>query len=222
MWAAGGCGQPHGHDARSPLPRAVLLSGVPALVVATGGGLLTGALTAYGQGSLPDDVSSLANSCGPWVLASFLLAFAAPRAAVAALSGAVSLAAMTWGYYAADLYRGFPASSAHVLFWLAAAAAIGPVAGASAHWLRAGPARLGALGVGALAGLLMGEGGYGLTYIADSTSPVFWKLEILGGLLLLVAGALRVRRAGLADPFVAVVTAAAVTVVFPVIYAGVL
>lgn len=195
---------------------------VAALGLAVSGGLVVGGLTAYGQGHLPSEVSSLANSCGPWVLAAFVLAFAAPRASVAALSGTVSLAAMTWGYYATDLYRGFPASSSHVLFWLAAAAGIGPVAGAAAYWLRAGTIRFAALGVGALAGLLVGEGRYGLTYIADSTSPVFWKLEIALGVVLLALGALRVRRVALTEPFLALTAAAVVALVFPTVYANII
>jgi hypothetical protein len=141
---------------------------------------------------------------------------------VAALAGALSLGAMTWGYYAADQYRGISASSVHVLFWLAAAVAIGPVAGAAAYWLRAGTARLAALGVGALGGLLIGEGRYGLTYLAFSTSPAFWKLEITCGVMLLVVGAVRVRRLAIADPFLALVAAALVGLTFPAVYAGVL
>lgn len=203
-------------------PSAAVRSGLAPPVVAAGGGLLVGALTAYAQGSLPDDVSSLANSCGPWVLAAFLLALPARRAVVAAVSGALALAAMTWGYYAADLYRGYPASSAHVLFWLAAAAAIGPVAGACACWLRARTPRLAALGAGGVAGLLVGEAGYGLTYIADTTSPVFWALEMLLGVVLLGLGMARVRRIGLPDPFLALMTAAAVALVFPAVYANAL
>lgn len=204
------------------LPSAAVRSGLGPTALAAGGGLLVGAVTAYAQGSLPDDVSSLANSCGPWVLAAFLLALPSPRAAVAAVGGAVALAAMTWGYYAADLYRGYPASSAHVLFWLAAAAAIGPVAGASAFWLRTRTPRLAALGAGGLAGLLVGEAGYGLTYIADTTSPVFWTLEMLLGVALLGLGMARVRRVALPDPFLALMTAATVALVFPAVYATIL
>jgi hypothetical protein len=39
-----------------------------------------------------------------------------------------------------------------------------------------------------MAGLLIGEGVDGLTYVADSTYPPYWRAEIAAGVLVLVAG----------------------------------
>jgi Family of unknown function (DUF6518) len=50
---------------------------------------------------------------------------------------------------------------------------------------------LAALGVGAMSGVLVGEGVYGLRYIADTTYPRYWWGEIVVGLALLGWVALR-------------------------------
>ena len=54
------------------------------LAVALGAGLVLGVLTAYAQGWLPDELGSLANSSGSWVLVAFLVALLARRPGVAA------------------------------------------------------------------------------------------------------------------------------------------
>jgi hypothetical protein len=50
---------------------------------------------------------------------------------------------------------------------------------------------LSAIGAGGIAGLLIGEGAYGLLYIADSTYPPYWWAEIGLGLALLTWTATR-------------------------------
>ena len=42
------------------------------------------------------------------------------------------------------------------------------------------------MAVGAVSGVLVGEGIFGLTVIANTTSPVYWTLSVLAGLAILV------------------------------------
>lgn len=68
----------------------------------------------------------------------------------------------------------------------------GPLLGLGAFWVRLGRDVLAALGVGSISGVLIGEGVYGLLYIADTTYPPYWWGQIGAGLLLL--GVVMVRR----------------------------
>lgn len=188
------------------------------LAQVVGVGFATGGLTAYAQGWLPAQVGSLANSAGSWVLVAFLLATLARRPVVAAACAALAMVSLVVGYYAVNELRGFPSSTRAVMFWAAAALLVGPALGLAAHWLRTANAIWAALGVSVPAGVLTGEGVYGLTYISDTTYPPYWLFEIACGVALLVAvSALRLRRpvpivvAGLATAAVAVALVLAYT-----------
>ncbi|MEV4645758.1 DUF6518 family protein [Saccharopolyspora sp. NPDC049357] len=162
---------------------------VRAVVVAVVCGLIAGAATAIAQGMLPAWLSSLANSSGSWTLLAFLLALPAPTAASGAVCGFGSLLSMLAGYVLTDLLRGYPASTGLMVFWSAAALIAGPLLGVGAQWLRRRPGTRAALGLSSLCGVLLGEAGYGLLVIAQSTSPVYWWGQGLVGVLLLAAGA---------------------------------
>jgi len=162
---------------------------VRAVVVAVVCGLIAGAATAIAQGTLPAWLSSLANSSGSWTLLAFLLALPAPTAASGAVCGFGSLLSMLAGYVLTDLLRGYPASTGLMVFWSAAALIAGPLLGVGAQWLRRRPGTRAALGLSALCGVLLGEAGYGLLVIAQSTSPVYWWGQGIVGVLLLAAGA---------------------------------
>jgi len=157
----------------------VLLAG------ACAAGLALGALTAYGQEWLPPELGSLANSSGSWCLVAFGLALIAGSPRIAALCGALTLGTLLAGYVLGASTRGDPSSSSLILFWGAAAILLGPLIGLAAHAVRYGPATWAALGTGAMSGLLIGEGIYGLTYIADTTYPPYWWGELIVGLGLL-------------------------------------
>lgn len=166
-----------------------------AVLLAAVVGTATGGLTAFAQGWLPAQVGSLANSAGSWVLVAFLLALLARRPWVAAACAAVAMVALVTGYYAVNELRGFPSSTRAVLFWTAAAVLVGPPLGLAAQWLRGADPVRAALGVGLPAGVLIGEGVYGLRYISGTTYPPYWRFEIACGVALLVAvSALRLRR----------------------------
>ena len=175
-----------------------------------------GVLSAYAQGSLPDELGSLANSSGPWALAAFCLALLAPSRPIAALTGGVVLVGLLAGYVVGADVRGFSSSSSLLTFWGLAAVTVGPVLGLAAYEVRTRHPTLGALGGGAMAGALIGEGIYGLVVIADTTSPPYWIGEIAVGVAVLCAVAVRLRRP--ASIGLAVLTAGVVATAFVAVY----
>ena len=152
--------------------------------------LTLGVLTAYAQGWLPDQLGSLANSAGTWALVAFILSLLlATSAQEGAVFGCLSLLGLLAGYVLGAQMRDVSSSTTTVAFWIAAAVLGGPVLGLSAYWIRFRRDLLAATGVGLMSGILVGEGIYGLTQIADTTYVPYWWGEIAAGLLLLVVGA---------------------------------
>lgn len=179
--------------------------------------LALGVLTAFAQGWLPAQVGSLANSSGSWAMVAFLLALLAPRSAVAMGCAALALLALVMGYYAASELRGLNASTSAVVFWVLAAVVAGPPLGVSAYWVRGARQMLAAAGIGVPAGVLIGEGIYGLRYIADTTYPPYWWLEIAFGVALLCAVAV-IRLRSLRLIALSLVAALTVAAAFVTIY----
>jgi hypothetical protein len=150
-------------------------------------GFALGVLTSFGQKLLPDELSSFANSSGSWSLVAFLLALRAPRPALALVGGALALWGLLAGYIVASELRGFAVSSWLVTFWGAAGLVAGPLLGLAAWWVRNGTAAQAGLGAGALAGVLVGEGAYGLTVVGDTTEPEYWWLQVGAGVVVWLA-----------------------------------
>ena len=152
--------------------------------------LLLGAFTLIAQGFLPDAVNSFANSASGWTLVTVLLltGVRAGPAAAAAL-GAASFVLLTVGYSAAARMRGLdydPTTFAVV------GLLVGPFVGVATSWLRALTSWQPALGTAVLAGIGVGEAGYGLTAVAATTSPVYWWL--LGAVAFALLGTMLLRR----------------------------
>ena len=173
----------HG-SARSPLTARRL-----SLVVLVA--LSLGVLTAFAQEWLPPELSSLANSSGSWALVAFGLALLGTNARNAALIGSLSLLGLLAGYKLGAEVRGFATGTSLIAFWGAAAFVAGPVLGVCAHWVKRGQGLRPAVGIGAMSGVLVGEGVYGLRFIDDTTSPVYWWCEILVGVILAACVVLR-------------------------------
>jgi hypothetical protein len=150
-----------------------------------------GVLTAYGQHWLPDDVGSLANSAGPWVVVAFTLAWRATTRALAAATGAIALVTLLGGYVLGAETRGLSLSLTTSTMWAVAALAVGPPVGISAHWLRHRDRRLAPVGAGAVAGLLVGEGIYGLSVIGDTTSAPYWIAHLVASVAFLAVAIAR-------------------------------
>lgn len=211
---------PHTTMTRSrPAVRGIRDGGLIRALVVLGVAMVLGALTAGGQQWLPDQLRSLANSSGSWALVAFLLAMGAWRARWAALCGAVSLAGLLAGYVLFNGIRGYAASVGLVVFWGAAAAVVGPLLGLGGHWLATRRDAVAGVGAGGMAGILIGEGVYGLTAIADTTYPPYWWASVAAGVfLLVVAVVVRLRRVGPA--VVATGTCAIVAAAFVTLYAA--
>jgi hypothetical protein len=136
---------------------------------------------------------------------------------MAAVFGATSLLALLAGYVVGSEVRGYASSTAMVVFWAVAAIVAGPLLGVSSHWVKAGPRMLVATGAGALSGVLVGEGVYGLTFVSDTTYLPYWWGEIAVGVFLLLAVARR-RSLGIRAVALSVGVAALVAVAFVGVY----
>ncbi len=150
---------------------------------------LCGASTFFAQGFLPDALTSFANSASGWTLLTvLLLAGAGVRTAVAAPLGAVSFVLLTLGYSAAarrqDLYY-------DPTLFVVVGVLVGPFVGIATSWLRSAASWRAATGTALLAGIGVGEATYGLTAVADTTSPAYWTLIGAVALSLLVVMLLR-------------------------------
>ena len=163
----------------------------PGLVLVGIAGLSLGFLTAYAQEWLPDELGSLANSAGSWALVAFTLALLAVDGRTAVSFGCLALVALLIGYMLGANVRGFASGRSLIVFWGAAAVVAGPLIGLAAHRVRTEHGPMAALGIGAISGVLVGEGIYGLAYIADTTYPPYWWGEIIVGVALLTWVAVR-------------------------------
>lgn len=179
-----------------------------------------GGLTSFGQQYLPDELRSLANASGPWfavVMGSIFVA--RPRLALAIILGVLGLIVMNEAYGVVSRWRGFPYGGGLTSIWNMIAVVVGPVAGIAATWLRSTRPVLVALGASAPAAVLIGEGLYGLTVISDTTSPVFWSIELGAGLCLIaVAAVLHIRR--FAESGLLVAASAFGAALFYMVYSG--
>lgn len=194
-----------------PLP-----SAAARLAVVAATALLVGGATSVGQTVLPAEAASLANSVAGWTLPTVVLVLVTARSFTeAAVAGALSFVALTVGYAIVSSLRGFPFDPTT---WAVIGLVAGPVIGAATFALRRSPMQA-AVGGGLLSGILIGEGVYGLTVIAATTSPVFWWVAIAAGTALLVAvAALRLR--GIRSRIVLVAVAAVTAVAFVLAYLG--
>lgn len=185
---------------------------VPVLVAVGLGGL-----TALGQAHLPEVLGPLANSSGSWTVVAFGCALVPRSARSAASVGGLAMLALVAGYVLANSLRGFPSSTALLLFWGVAGVTIGPLVGLGAHWVRSRRDLWAGLGAGGLAGVLVGEGVYGLTVVGETTPAAYWWGSVLLGVLVVTAAS-TVWLHGLTARVVAPVVAAAVAGAFVVLY----
>jgi hypothetical protein len=167
---------------------------VRAAVVALVGGLILGGLTSFLQGALPPSISSFANSSGGWSMLVFaLVRIGGARPLPAALLGLLTFWALLEGYDIVTGLRGFGYSPPFTdPFWLLAVPA-GPILGAAAALTLHGTTPWRVLAVTPLSGVLIGEGIWALGNIADTTSPVYWWLQIILGTAFLTLAVVRRR-----------------------------
>jgi len=147
-----------------------------------------GGLTSVGQEFLPPSISSVANSSGSWVAICFaVIYFSKTRGWIAAPLGIVAFIALNEGYGLVTRLKGFDYGVLFDNFWTLIAIVAGPIVGLAAAWLRSRSAVLRALGSAVPSAVLIGEGVYGLIYVSDTTSPVFWTIELIAGVALVLS-----------------------------------
>lgn len=176
------------------------------LLAVIAGSLAVGAVTSWAQGVLPDALASFANSPSGWtVLSAALVAAVRPSLSGGAVLGTASFVTMVLGYTWASDLRGL---SYDPTLWGAVGLLAGPVVGAAAAAVVGRRPVVAAVGAGALAGVLVADGIYGLTVVDDSTSPVYWTGCLVVAGLVVVATVARWRTPSTAAA-VALATAAA-------------
>ena len=167
-----------------------------ATLVAIGGAVLIGALTSFGQQYLPAWVHSLSNSVGGWTMFGFLIVWLGrARPVLAAALGVVVFQLLVESYSVATEWRGFDDGDPFTSIWTVVGLAAGPLLGVTAALVRHAPPLWRALAVTPLAAVLLGEGIWALNTIADTTSPVYWSLEIVMSVGVLLAAIIHGRLA---------------------------
>ncbi|WP_033291016.1 DUF6518 family protein [Amycolatopsis jejuensis] len=179
------------------------------------GSFLLGGLTSYAQGlPLPFAVQPFANSASGWTLLTALLLFwSRVQPKLAAFLGAASFVLLVLGYTAAAAIRGYTYSP--VLFGVIGLV-VGPFVGVAAVFLRETGMRA-ALGTAVLSGIGVGEGVYGLIYVADTTGYVYWVASIVAGIALLALMLVRGARTAAVAALGTALVAGAFVVVNPLI-----
>jgi hypothetical protein len=156
------------------------------------GSLVVGALSSLGQQYLPDWLRSLANSAGGWSAFVFLLVWLSRgRPLLGALLGLVAFEVMLEGYGVVSGLRGYFYAAPFSTLYAKAALVAGPLLGVAASLTRYGTRPWRLIGVAMLSVLLMGEGAYGLVRLLDSTSPVYWTIELVAGASFFAAALVR-------------------------------
>lgn len=160
---------------------------IPALIVIAVS-LALGGLTSYGQTFLPFAINSFANSGGGWTILTFALIWLVRlKPLPAAVLGAVSFVLLVEGYRIVSGWRGFYYAEPFQDTFTVVGLLAGPVVGVSAALLRGGRPSWKPLAASPVTAVLIGEGIYGLTVVAETTSPVYWIIEIVLGIALLAA-----------------------------------
>jgi hypothetical protein len=154
------------------------------------GSLVLGGLTSVAQGLLPDSLRSIANSPSGWTLLTVVM-ISAPRLRLlpAVFLGAVSFVCLVLGYTGVSELRGLSYSPA---LWGAVGLVAGPIVGWAASASFDSRAFLNVLGSSLIAGIAITDTVYGLTVIPDTTSPVYWWIAGVAGVMFL--GLVAVRR----------------------------
>ena len=187
------------------------------LFVVLAASALLGGATSLAQTFLPDAIRPFANSASGWTLLTALAVAAChARTAPSMVFGAASFVALVWGYQVMSTLRGFPTDET---LFLIIGLIVGPFVGMASSWLRREGWRA-LLGCGALSGIAVGEGVYGLVKVADTTGWFYWTLIAVVGLGLLVVTA-RHRIHNARSRVLAVVLVLAVSAAFFFVYSAV-
>jgi len=162
--------------------------------VAIVGAILIGGLTSVGQQYLPAWLHSLSNSAGGWTMFSFLIVWLGrAKPLLAAALGVLVFQLLVESYSVVTEWRGFDDGDPFSSVWTVVGFVAGPLLGLSAGLVRHAPPLWRALAVTPLSAVLLGEGIWALNSIVDTTSPVYWSLEIVLSATFLVTALIRCR-----------------------------
>ena len=125
-------------------------------------------------------------------MAAFLVARYNRRVAPAVVAAMLTLACCELGYMFATGLRGGTNATSTVMFWLTAAVLAGHPLGVAGAWSTDTGLRRG-VGWSVLGGVLLGEGLYGWTTVADSTDWRYWMVELVIGAMVISFAAARFR-----------------------------
>ncbi|WP_159617517.1 DUF6518 family protein [Arthrobacter zhaoguopingii] len=147
-----------------------------------------GALTSLGQTFLPESLSSVANSAGGWSAMAFALVWLSrSRYLSGMVLGVASFYLLNVGYAVISDLRGYSWSLSLGNFFVLMSFVAGPPIGLAAAWMRSRSTWVVAIASSAFPAVLIGEGIYGLTVVAETTSPVYWIISIASGVAFVAA-----------------------------------
>ena len=123
-------------------------------------GLAVGVLTVVGQGALPGDWHTWANSGAVWLATAFFAGSFMPTDRAAAAAGVLLLVGAVVGYYASVplIVEGAAAGARSVIIWVIVALVGGPVFGVAGRWWRSDRPRRRIAALGSLGGVFFAEG----------------------------------------------------------------
>ena len=121
-------------------------------------GLVVGVLTSFGQTHLVSALAPLANSASAWLVAPFVLGALMRARRGAAAAGLACALLQLAAYDGTSALRGFPVSTALIVFWAVCAAVGGPLFGVAGHIARRGRPAIRGLGGATLAAAFFAEG----------------------------------------------------------------
>ncbi|RJU00320.1 hypothetical protein D6T65_13250 [Arthrobacter frigidicola] len=175
--------------ARAGLTRASLIGDrLRASAIVLPSSFILGALTSLGQTSLPESLNSFANSAGGWSAMAFaLLWLSRSRYLSGIVLGVASFYLLNVGYAVMSDLRGYFWSLSLSNFFVIMSFVAGPPIGLAAAWIRSRSTWVVAIASSALPAVLIGEGIYGLTVVAETTSPVYWVISIASGVAFVAA-----------------------------------
>ncbi|MCU1407491.1 MAG: hypothetical protein JWQ43_3794 [Glaciihabitans sp.] len=176
-----GSGKPGTAGSSRQIWRQWFLSTLVVAVVTFGFGLLT----PFAQEYLPSSIGTVTNTAGGWTVVVFLVVLLTKNPPLRSiLLATLGYLLLNSGYSLSSNLRGsFYAGD----FWNVVAFVAGPAVGLATAWIRSANLRLAAIGAGIISAIFIGEGAYGLAYVAGYTGWFYWAGELVVGVVILIA-----------------------------------
>jgi len=166
-------------------------------ILVTALGCAVGVLTVVGQGGLPGNWTTLANSGAVWLTAAFLVGSFMPTDRVAAAAGVMTLVGAVFGYYVSVpfIVEGAAADARSVAIWVIVALAGGPVFGMAGRWWHSDRLARRIAATALLGGVFFAEG-LDRTLRNPHLGAVGWTMMAIGVAIPLILGRRNKERLG--------------------------